>query len=167
MLLLLAVAAAVAIFVPRHWGVGTPTDHTRARMWAFFIVLPLMLAIAVVAGHMVSSQWPGPPESWRCKGVFVDDRNRMSLSRLQMFLWTMLLVGGLWTAVLANVGTGQPAPFEVVLPEQLWWALGLSTASLLGTPLILRRKTGGQESGSPPADASPPDPTRHRLARGS
>jgi hypothetical protein len=168
--LLLAAAAAAALFLPRQLGLGTHADHTRARMWAFFIVLPLMLAVTVVAGHAVASDWPGPAGLWRWKGLLVDERNRMSLSRFQMLLWTVLLVSGLWTAVLANVGISTANPFSIAVPEQLWWALGLSTASLLGTPLILQRKAHPKPGGSPPAaqsppaDQSPPDPMVGLLA---
>jgi hypothetical protein len=162
--LLLVAAAAAALFLPRQLGLGTHADHTRARMWAFFIVLPLMLAVTVVAGHMVASQWPGPGGLWRWKGLLVDERNRMSLSRFQMVLWTVLLVSGLWTAVLANVGISTANPFAIAVPEQLWWALGLSTASLLGTPLILQRKAHPKAGGRPPAAQSPPDPAVGLLA---
>jgi len=39
-------------------------------------------------------------------GIFIDNRNRMSLTRVQLAVWTVILLGGLTTIGLFNVGFG-------------------------------------------------------------
>ena len=55
---------------------------------------------AVVAGHGVTGLW---------LGLLIDTRNKASLSRLQMTLWTILILSGFLAAVITNIDSGQPA----------------------------------------------------------
>src|SRR5206468_471390 len=84
---------------------------------------------------------------WR--GLLIDSRNKISLSRLQMALWTILILSGLITAALSNVRLsispgnqliGQPAaqqnPLNVDVPSELWLMMGISTTSLVASPLL-------------------------------
>jgi hypothetical protein len=59
-------------------------------------LLPLLLLLAAFvgfAGHGVTGLW---------YGLLVDGRNRMSLARLQMLLWILLMLSG-FLAALFNI----------------------------------------------------------------
>jgi hypothetical protein len=102
--------------------------------------LALLAAFAVVAGHGIVGLW---------LGLLIDERNRMSLSRFQMALWTILVLSGILAAAMWNLARGDPTPLALAVPEQLWLVMGISTTSLVGSPLIRSTKT------TPPADAGP------------
>jgi hypothetical protein len=94
----------------------------------------------------------------RAYGVLIDERNRCSLSRLQMLLWTALLIVTLHVVFVSNVlrasATAQtPAnaaqtpnvvsvvkALDVNFDWNLMVLMGLSIASYLSAPLALSRK---------------------------
>jgi hypothetical protein len=75
-------------------------------------------------------------------GWLINTQNRMSLSRLQMFLWMVVVMSGFLTALLANLFTGARGreALAIQVPELLWLAMGISTTSLVGSGLILDNK---------------------------
>ena len=105
---------------------------------AWVAIAALMAAFAAVAGHGVTGLW---------RGVLIDDRHRLSLSRLQMLLWTVLVLSAYLAAALANIGRDSASPLDVNIPSELWLAMGISTASLVAAPAALaykqRRRGGG------------------------
>ncbi len=60
----------------------------------WLILLALLTALLLVISHAYTHRW---------LGVLIDERNKYSLSRLQMALWTMIILSAFITAVLANV----------------------------------------------------------------
>lgn len=131
-----ALLLAVAILV-----VGYLTEH---RLWFFqpiqrqvaFVVIAVLLTLfAIVVGRAVTGL------TW---GVLIDDRNRMSLSRFQTALWTVVLVSAIFVAALSNVGLGADIEGQGALgfeiPGELWLLMGISVTSLVGAPLILEGK---------------------------
>lgn len=101
------------------------------RVTAWLTILLLMALFALIAGHGVTGTW---------LGVLIDTRNKVSLSRLQMTLWTVLILSGFLTAVLANLSAGVLEPLAISVPPELWLLMGISTASMVGSPLILSVK---------------------------
>jgi hypothetical protein len=77
-----------------------------------------------------------------CKGVLIDDRNMLSLSRFQMVLWTILILSAFITASLSNLAAGveDEDSLSIKIPEELWILMGISTTSLVGSPLIKSTK---------------------------
>ncbi|MEA2032370.1 MAG: hypothetical protein U9N41_02165 [Euryarchaeota archaeon] len=100
-------------------------------LYAWLAFLILLIAFAVIAGHGVTGMW------W---GLLIDERNKISLSRLQMILWTVIILSGFLTVALANIAAGIDEPLSISIPEELWLLMGISTASLVGSPLILSTK---------------------------
>ncbi|MEO8609540.1 MAG: hypothetical protein ABI690_16735 [Chloroflexota bacterium] len=98
------------------------------RLWTWLSILALLGIFAVVAGHGVTGLW---------LGLLIDTRNKVSLSRLQMVLWTILILSGFLAAVITNIDSGQPEPLAIAIPPELWLLMGISTASLVGSPLIV------------------------------
>jgi hypothetical protein len=82
---------------------------------------------------------------WSCRrplGVLIDYRNLMSLARFQCLLWTVIVLAGFLAMVAMRMRfpvAGQAA-MDVAIPPELWALLGISTASLVGAPLILQNK---------------------------
>ncbi|MGZ7136420.1 MAG: hypothetical protein ACXVHY_11130 [Methanobacterium sp.] len=80
----------------------------------------------------------------RMLGILIDERNEMSLSRFQLVLWTLIILSAFFAIGLSRII--QPFNGDITLaldigvPEQIWVLLGISTISLVGSPLILSRK---------------------------
>lgn len=128
--------AVIGISLPRTGGqLGFVGQRT---VLAWVAIAALMAAFAAVAGHGVTGLW---------RGVLIDERHRLSLSRLQMLLWTVLVLSAYMAATLANIGRSSAAPMNVNIPSELWLAMGISTASLVAAPAALayrqRRQRGG------------------------
>jgi hypothetical protein len=116
-------------------GVATPAWN-MSRLASWLIIVVLFLAFLVVVGHGITG---------RPQGLLIDDRHKMSLSRLQMVLWTVVILSGLLAIALANIGLGGPAPLAIVVPTQVWLLLGISTTSLIGSPLLnSNKRSAGQ-----------------------
>jgi len=103
----------------------------KARGWAWLGTLILLTLFALVVGHGITGLW---------RGLLIDDRNKMSLSRLQMILWTIIVLSGFLVAGLSNVMNGQNNPLSITIPAELWVLMVISTTSLVGSPLIMSNK---------------------------
>ena len=112
-------------------------QHSFNRVQVWFGVLVLMALFGVVAGRGITGRW---------RGILIDSRNKMSVSRLQILVWSLLVLSALFTAVLTNVGLGWQSPLEIDVPAQLWILMGISTASAVGSPLVLAVKDNRQVS---------------------
>jgi hypothetical protein len=136
---ILGAIAVIGIAVPRTDGQLGFVGQRAILAW--IAVAVLMAAVGAVAGHGVTGLW---------RGVLVDDRHRLSLSRLQMLLWTVLVLSAYLTAALANIGRDSTSPLNVNVPNELWLVMGISTASLVASPAALaykqRRRPGQVET---------------------
>jgi hypothetical protein len=70
------------------------------------------------------------------QGILVDRRNMMSLSKLQMLIWTLLVISGFITMAALKMAYNVQNPLDVGIPETVWTLMGISTASFVGSPLI-------------------------------
>ncbi len=120
MLLLLAIPVTVSSL----------TDP-KSLLQAWIATLALLLAFSIICGWAITG---------RGAGVLIDDRNVMSLSRFQMVAWTLVILSAFLTAVLVNVFHGQADALKISLPGELWALMGISMASLIGSPLLLANK---------------------------
>lgn len=97
--------------------------------WILFI----MIAFIIVLSILITDE---PLFGW-----LINEQNRMSLSRLQMFLWTSVILSAFTTAVFVNLKYSHiQTAIDIQIPEALWLAMGISTTSLVGTGLILESK---------------------------
>lgn len=115
---------------------GEPRNLTVAWLLAMFA---LFFLLAVISWGVRS----------QILGFLVDERGRMSLARFQFVAWTLVVLGGYWTAALWNVGTalgaglaGLPPPARTLpaMQADLWILLGIVTGSPLLSALILDTK---------------------------
>jgi hypothetical protein len=103
---------------------------------AFIVALVLLAAELAVIGWLVND---------RPIGAFVDNRNRISLSKLQAGAWTVVVLAALATAAIFNLlGQGSSAAtvtnLDVTIPGELLLAMGISATSLVATPALLSLK---------------------------
>lgn len=125
---LVAAIGAVPVLVP--WAAGVSGAYHAARLVAWLVTLGLMLAFMLVIGHGFTGG------VWR--GVLIDEHYRVSTSRLQLVLWTGVVLSAYLTGVLANIGLQQHTPIAISVPQTLWVAMGVSTFSLVGAPIAIR-----------------------------
>ncbi|MEW6643649.1 MAG: hypothetical protein AB1586_24275 [Pseudomonadota bacterium] len=78
----------------------------------------------------------------RVTGIWIDERNRISLARAQVSLWTIVALGGFAATALYNVGLAGPVSFPQI-PAAIAAALGIAFASPMVSALILNSKTFG------------------------
>jgi hypothetical protein len=99
---------------------------------AFLASLGLMALFTTITGHGILGLW---------RGLLIDERNKLSLSRLQMVTWTIVLLSGFLTAALWNIKNRKTnAPLSIAIPSQLLLLMGISTTSLVASPLIRSTK---------------------------
>jgi hypothetical protein len=99
----------------------------------WFIIMAALTFFTMVASHGITGRF--------FLGWLINEQYRMSLSRLQMFLWTVVVLSAFFTAVLANINAGyQFVALDIGIPEELWIAMGISTTALVASPLILTEK---------------------------
>lgn len=117
-----------------------PTENIK---WVWVTMMVLLAAFILVAGHGITGYW---------FGALIDAQNKMSLSRFQMILWTILIMSAYLTAVLINIQLGSSKEAtDIALDPSLWALMGISTASLVGSPLLKSKKKA-----EPSATLSPP-----------
>ena len=129
---LIVIVAAIAVV-----GISLPANVQQlaflgeSTLFAWVLIAALMALFTIVAGHGVTGIG---------RGVLIDDRHRLSLSRLQMMLWGILVLSGYMAAALSNIGRGMGSPLDVAIPSELLLSMGISTASLVVAPVALSYK---------------------------
>jgi hypothetical protein len=99
-------------------------------VWLIMIVL-LGLCFVVI-GKGTTGLW---------EGFLIDTRNKMSLSRLQLVLWTLVVLSAFLTVALFNIRNSQVEdPLQITVPSQVWGLLGISTASFVTAATIKSQK---------------------------
>lgn len=106
-------------------------NAVASPLWAWLLTLALLVVFTALCGLTTTG---------RLSGTLIDDRNVMSLSRFQMMLWTLLVLSGFVSAALIRVFHGVDKPLAIPIQGELWTLMGISTASLVGSPLLLGNK---------------------------
>jgi hypothetical protein len=123
-------AILTAVLVAIGW-VGLQANEAN-RVSAWLVMLTLMTAFIVITGKAITNSW---------RGILIDARNRMSLSRLQILAWTVVVLSAIFAAAMSNVTFGWESPLNIDIPEELWIVMGISTASLVAAPAVLSTKS--------------------------
>jgi hypothetical protein len=107
--------------------VGVFLQWTIWKIWLLCFVLTLILIGSVgktITGHM--------------RGFLLDDRNKYSLSQLQIVAWTVVIIASLATIVLAY------GSLRIALTGELLALMGISLASLGGSLVIKGQQANSQ-----------------------
>lgn len=110
---------------------GSKAAYSGHPLVAWLLSLFCLTALFFFAGYRITFVW---------RGALIDSRNLISLSRFQMVVWTLLVLSAYFAGVLCNLALGSDSPLEIAIPVQLWILMGISTASMVGSPLILSTK---------------------------
>jgi len=108
------------------------------RSIAFLIsILTVALLVGLAGrGQSARSRW---------LGALIDDNNRVSLSRFQACLWTVLIFPALAVAAAWNYGYSDKSSvadsLSISIPTQIWLALGISATTLVAAGVIKNTKT--------------------------
>lgn len=111
----------------------------------WLVVISLMIGFVALIGKLITRRW---------SGILINERNKMTLSRFQLVLWTLIVLSALSTIALERIyasatGTTIADPLAIAIPSELWALLGISTVSFVGSPLILSSKVPKKVSGKP------------------
>jgi hypothetical protein len=112
---------------------------------SWIIAMLALAAFTLVVGRGLTGVW---------KGAFVDDRLRMSLSRLQMLTWTIVIVAALGTMAIARAQTDPVTAMDIAVPPTVWALLGISMTSLIGSPLIKNAKKSSPAAETPDRESA-------------
>ncbi|MER9006354.1 hypothetical protein NKI15_22270 [Mesorhizobium sp. M0862] len=122
-------AIAVALFV--NIALGGNSSYDFGRVWAWAITAVTFAALLAYVGNAFKQ---------RLDGIFIDDRNRISLARFQLVLWTVLLVSALMTAGLSNAALGDVTPLAIKVPPEVWALLGIGAFSFVTAPVLVESR---------------------------
>lgn len=110
-------------------------------------MLFLLIFLVLLAGRVLTGNW---------LGILIDERKKMSLSRLQAVLWSVLILSAFLAAAISNllVVNNPTGALSISIPPELLGILGISATSLIGATLILKAKKPDQvdynpDSGNP------------------
>lgn len=145
-------------------------DRTARRQWG--AVLLALLAVGILANSIGIGKWASAPGrywvwiltmvcsaaaimvigkaiSGYAGGLIIDNRNMMSLSKLQILVWMIVILPALITGAASNIaGIGAEfaggGPLDIVIPNELLAILGLSGATFAASPVILSTKSGSE-----------------------
>ena len=116
--------------------VVTNAVHDNSPKYAWWLLMVCLALFIVILGHGITGSY---------RGAFIDDRNVISLSRFQILAWTVLILSAFLTAALWNISHKVPDPIDSIqLEPSLWMLMGISTTSLVASPLILSGKKSQQ-----------------------
>jgi hypothetical protein len=119
----------VAVNVVAGWLTGGPDGAAAWVLAAWLVTLLLLFGCFVIVGRLP------PIVDWR--GVIIDQRNRLSLSRLQLVVWSLLVLSAVLTEGLVNTVWGACSPLDLSVPSELWILLGLASGSAVAAPIVL------------------------------
>jgi hypothetical protein len=108
--------------------------HATSILLMWLLTMAALFLFAMIAGH-------GMTGLYLC-GWLVNEQNRLSLSRLQVFLWTVVVLSAWLASVIVNLKAGHiEKALDIAIPQEVWLAMGISVASFVGSPIILSSKT--------------------------
>jgi hypothetical protein len=104
--------------------------------WILTLIFMGLIAVVIGSGKMGLSY-----------GILIDHRNKMSLARFQMVLWTFIIISAFITVGLWSVFNHCDKVWDLAVPKELWAAMGISTTALVGSPLIKDVKEKSTKTG--------------------
>ncbi|HEV7660610.1 MAG TPA: hypothetical protein VGO55_12285 [Allosphingosinicella sp.] len=131
--------AVLAIIGGAAANVWLAPEHGMMKVLAWLITMAMVVLLCGCIGKAIAGCWDG---------VLVDGRNRVSLSRLQMLAWTLLVLSALITAVASNLGLPDNSQaLAIVISDELLAAMGIAAVSLAASPAVLALKGSDPATG--------------------
>ena len=133
----------VAVLLAAIVYVGLHQAYAATRAWT--LTMGLMFLLFLYLGTVISG---------RPLGILVGSRNLISLSRFQTVAWTMVLLSAFLTVAFRRIMADLAAPLDISMDPHLWALMGISTASLISTPLILQNKVSKDPANAKAMDSA-------------
>jgi len=132
-ILLLLIAIVWSNLCDGKKGIAGLMSANGGREDTWLVTLGLFIGILAVAGVGCGRG---------LAGIFIDDRDRISLSRFQLIVWVALLISALFTAGLTNTLpiTNADGPLAIKIPPQVWALLGVGGFSAVAAPGLLKAR---------------------------
>jgi hypothetical protein len=135
-----ALTAIVAILAGAAANILWAPQAGSEKLFAWLVTIVMAALLCACIGKAIAGQW---------HGVLIDARNRVSLSRLQMFAWTLIVLSALITAASSNLALADNGlALSIDIPDPLLAAMGIATASLVATPALLTLKAPDPNTGA-------------------
>jgi hypothetical protein len=116
------------------YGFSAAPDELRPwGCWPWKLNMICLTLLAVLIGHGITGQW---------RGVLIDQENRITLSRVQLLFWTIVILSAILAAGVRNLSLGAKNPISIKIPTEVWALMGISTASLASASLVSATKKG-------------------------
>ena len=100
-------------------------------LWFWLLTMTVFVADGIAIGYFFKERW---------SGIFINERNLMSLSRVQVGLWSLLILSAFFTILVARWRSGVPDPMNIGIDLQVWALMGISLGSLAGRTAIMGKK---------------------------
>jgi hypothetical protein len=112
----------------------------EAILWSWAVSAAVLLLLAVILGLRVTLP-PGnvrPRPLWL--GILIDNRGRFSLNRLQLIVWTTVVISLIAGVFFGRLIEGVDGPLEFKIPGNVLGLLGISVGSAVGVAAIKSNK---------------------------
>jgi hypothetical protein len=120
------------------WEARLPTGWSCILVIQWLCVLASLLIVCLLAGWLARG---------RAIGIFVDERNRISLARFQWVLWFLVLFSSYFTGAVWDAAFGGDLP---AIEPDLFGVIGLVTGSAVISNVLVDAKK--RETQTNPAD---------------
>lgn len=104
---------------------------------AWIVLMIAMALFILIVGHGVTGAWTG---------AIIDERCKMSLARLQLLLWTIVILSAFAVIVIVRMHHDAATALDVGVPATIWTLLTITSTSFVGSPVI---KSTQKASGAP------------------
>jgi hypothetical protein len=101
-------------------------------LWFWIFNFMVFAVDGLVIGYCFTGRW---------LGILINERKLMSISRVQVALWTLLVLSVLFTIFVIRFRSGVQDPINVGIDLHLWAVLGISLGSFAGKTAIMGRKS--------------------------
>lgn len=117
-----------------------------AILWSWAASAFVLIVLAVALGWRVHLP-PGDvrPRPW-CLGILIDDRGRFSLNRLQLVLWSLVVVSLISGVFFGRLIDGVPEPLEFTIPERVLGLIGISVGAAVTVGAVKATKRAQAEA---------------------
>jgi hypothetical protein len=134
-----AALAAIAVVAGAATNIWLAPQPGLMKVAAWLITMAMAALLCGCIGKAIAGCWDA---------VLIDGRNRVSLSRLQMLAWTLLILSALITAVASNLGLPDNSQaLAIEIPDPLLAAMGIAAVSLAASPALLTLKGSDPATG--------------------
>ncbi|MCR8641297.1 hypothetical protein NV379_01390 [Paenibacillus sp. N1-5-1-14] len=130
--------------LPRKWSSIMVAAHIVLAFAVAFIAAWLLhpgynlIAVLVIEAYVIAVIGLGKMNN--IFGIFINERNLMSLSRLQVVVWTLLITSSFFTVFVERLASATADPLNIEVDPSLWTLMGISVSSALFGAMIQNTK---------------------------